>query len=91
MQPSTGKQRKCRRETPSPLAEYPDAELPTATCEEIEAHVGDGPARLKLFESLKRAIGLCRELGRPEPPGALGQSAGTGMQGVYERMFAARR
>ena len=91
MQPSTGKQRKCRKEMLSLLSEYLDAELPAETCEKIEAHLADCPPCLKLFESLKRTIDLCHELGRLKPSGSLGQSARAEIRGAYERMFAARR
>ena len=50
------------------LSEYLDRELDDATCQEIEAHLGECPPCKVCMETLKRTVDLCRNLKQQKVP-----------------------
>jgi len=78
------------REVFALLSEYLEAELPAATCQEIEAHLADCPPCIEFLHSLKRTVELCHgcEAG-PQPP-PLGPEAREQLASACRAMLARR-
>jgi anti-sigma factor RsiW len=78
------------REVFALLSAYLDAELPAATCQEIEAHLADCLPCIEFLDSLRRTVELCHgcEAG-PQPP-PLGPAAREQLTSAYQAMLARR-
>ena len=73
------------------LSEYLDAELPAATCEDIEKHIAGCEPCIEFVSSLKKSIDLCRGYKTGEQPGPLPDAVRTELLAAYKRMLAARK
>ena len=73
------------------LSEYLDEELPPGDCAEIELHLSDCRPCVEFVESLNRTVGLCREHGIHDRPGALSAEAVGKLRDAYVRAVSALR
>lgn len=73
------------------LSEHLDAELPQASCEEIEKHLAGCPPCLEFLESLKRTVGLCRGYNAGVQPRRLSETATAELRAAYQRMLAKKK
>lgn len=72
------------------LSAYIDAELPNATCEEIQAHIADCPPCVEFVNSLRRTVDLCHGHASLERPAPLTSQARERLLEAYRDMMAAR-
>jgi len=72
------------------LSEYLDAELPAATCQEVEAHLADCPPCIEFLKSLRKSIELCHGCESPERPDPLRPEARQQLAAAYRQMLARR-
>ena len=73
------------------LSAYLDAELPAATCEEIQAHIADCPPCVEFVNSLRRSVELCHGHAGAEQPAPLAGEARERLLAAYREMMAARQ
>jgi anti-sigma factor RsiW len=72
------------------LSAYIDAELPEATCEEIQAHIADCQPCVEFVNSLRRTVELCHGHTSREQPAPLSGEARERLLKAYREMIAAR-
>jgi anti-sigma factor RsiW len=72
------------------LSAYIDAELPEATCEEIQAHIADCAPCVEFVNSLRRTVELCHGHATGEQPAPLSGEARQRLLEAYRGMVAAR-
>jgi anti-sigma factor RsiW len=72
------------------LSEYLDAELPSSTCQEIEAHLADCPPCMEFLKSLKKSIELSHGCETEERPTPLGPAERQALADAYRQMLARR-
>lgn len=72
------------------LSAYIDAELPEATCEEIQAHIADCQPCVEFVNSLRRTVELCHGHSAGEQPAPLSGEARQRLLAAYREMIAAR-
>jgi len=70
------------------LSEYLDAELPAATCQEIEAHLADCPPCIEFLNSLRKTVQLCHGCESPELPEPLRPEVREQLSAAYRQMLA---
>ena len=70
------------------LSEYLDAELPAATCQEIEAHLADCPPCVEFFNSLRKTVELCHGCESQERPASLEPEAREQLSRAYRKLLA---
>ncbi|MCE5309169.1 MAG: zf-HC2 domain-containing protein [Acidobacteriales bacterium] len=73
------------------LSAYLDAELPEATCEEIQAHITNCQPCVEFIDSLRRTVELCHGHASPERPAPLNEEAREKLLAAYREMIAARK
>jgi RNA polymerase sigma-70 factor (ECF subfamily) len=78
------------REVFALLSAYLDAELPAATCQEIEAHLADCPPCIEFLHSLRRTIELCHGCESAEVPEPLAPAAREELARAYRQMLVRR-
>ena len=71
------------------LSAYIDAELPEATCEEIQAHIADCQPCVEFVNSLRRTVELCHGHSSREQPAPLSGEARERLLVAYREMIAA--
>jgi len=79
------------REIFAQLSAYIDAELPEATCEEIQAHIANCPPCVEFINSLGRTVELCHGRANAERPSPLSEDAREKLLAAYREMIAARK
>jgi anti-sigma factor RsiW len=72
------------------LSAYLDADLPAATCEEIQAHIADCPPCIEFVNSLRRTVELCHGHASGEQPAPLAGETRERLLAAYREMMAAR-
>ena len=72
------------------LSDYLNLELPSETCQEIEAHLAGCSPCIEFTESLRKTVDLCRQYQPTEFPAPLGQEAKAQLLEAYSKMLAAR-
>jgi anti-sigma factor RsiW len=72
------------------LSAYIDAELPEATCEEIQAHIAACEPCVEFVKSLRRTVELCHGHSAGEKPAPLAGEARERLLAAYREMAAAR-
>ncbi len=73
------------------LSAYLDAELPEATCEEIQAHIANCPPCVEFINSLRRTVELCHGHANAERPAPLSEDARERLLAAYREMVEARK
>ena len=63
------------RDTLHRISAYLDGDLPAPVCDEIERHCQECPDCAKFVASLRRTVGLCREIGQAPLPAAVRERA----------------
>jgi len=72
------------------LSEYLAAELPSGTCQEIEAHLADCPPCVEFLNSLRKSIELCHGCEPEERPSPLNREQREALAAAYRQMLARR-
>ena len=73
------------------LSEYLDQELPAATCDELEQHLGGCPQCIEFIHSLKRSIELCRQYGGCRNETQIDPNVMEGLRRAYTEMLSKKR
>lgn len=82
-------QRECK-EIFELLSEYLDREIPPTLCSEIERHIQDCPPCVAFVDSLKKSIGLCRDLKAADPPPPLPDEVRTRLLDAWQKAIPVR-
>lgn len=72
------------------LSQYLDAELPAASCAEIEQHLADCEPCIEFLDSLRRSIALCKDCGCAEVPRPMTSDAKEQLQAAFQKMIASK-
>ena len=73
------------------LSEYLDSELPPANCDDLEQHIAHCEPCVEFVNSLKKSVGLCREMGGTEELPPMDAEAEATLRRAWEEALERRR